>query len=580
LQASECSSCEADPKLTSAFVCAGNVNCADDFEVKGNIMPIYRGTSGDDTLIGSDNDDELYGLQGNDLLDARFGFDVIDGGPGYDIVSYKFYSSRIELSLTTGVVAFPGNSTRVDRLFSIEGVYAGSASDFIIGDGGNNVIDADFASNRFQHGNDAVYGLAGDDFINGGWGFDYLDGGDGVDIVDYSFFLDSSGTLFDLVRQQVFFSSQYSNGGNTDTIINFEGVIGGGGGDTFRGNANPNYFFGGAGNDVIDGAAGIDTAYYSGNRAEYHVSANVNGTFSVRDRVADRDGDDALAQVERLQFADREFLMSTLNQVPFAGQLGTLAAFASAAYQSGKADRDALIEGGWIPIEVFGTSISVGPTGAGDGTGLNTYVYGIGAATAFTAVKQVGGTSAFDVVISYGGTDDLADTVNDITTQLTGRFSAYNQTLQAYNAVIRSAIQEHAAILRNVYVTGHSLGGAAAQEYLRLAESSDVNHWGVTFGSPGTSVSPFGAVNHQLLQIEHANDVIGDVLFHRGVQLDVRDDAQPLSRIDSHRLDNYRATAETLDDIAAAEWAPVLTAFDDTQHVVIIGTDGAARFEL
>ncbi len=48
-----------------------------------------------------------------------------------------------------------------------------------------------------------------------------------------------------------------------DTIRNFENVIGGAGADTLTGDGLANYFFGGLGNDALDGGAGIDTADYS-----------------------------------------------------------------------------------------------------------------------------------------------------------------------------------------------------------------------------------------------------------------------------------------------------------------------------
>jgi hypothetical protein len=59
---------------------------------------------------------------------------------------------------------------------------------------------------------------------------------------------------------------------------------------------------GGAGNDSIDGQAGLDTAQYAANRSSYVVQATASG-YSVKANIGS-DGTDSLAQIERLRFAD------------------------------------------------------------------------------------------------------------------------------------------------------------------------------------------------------------------------------------------------------------------------------------
>ncbi len=51
-----------------------------------------------------------------------------------------------------------------------------------------------------------------------------------------------------------------------------------------------------AGDDTLDGGAGVDTAIYSGNRADYTISATA---------VSGPDGNDILSSIERLQFTDK-----------------------------------------------------------------------------------------------------------------------------------------------------------------------------------------------------------------------------------------------------------------------------------
>ncbi|MGZ5530179.1 MAG: hypothetical protein ACXWJB_15995 [Limisphaerales bacterium] len=65
-------------------------------------------------------------------------------------------------------------------------------------------------------------------------------------------------------------------------------------------------FFGNGGNDTIDGSSGFDTAGFSGNRANYFIGTNANGSVSVTDlRSGSPDGTDTLLHIDLLQFADR-----------------------------------------------------------------------------------------------------------------------------------------------------------------------------------------------------------------------------------------------------------------------------------
>jgi subtilisin-like proprotein convertase family protein len=104
-----------------------------------------------------------------------------------------------------------------------------------------------------------------------------------------------------------------------DTVI--ENAIGGDGSDRILGNAAGNtlrgmrgddWLFGGDGDDVLDGGNGndtldgrdgMDTAVFTSKRAEAIIVRTSLG-FSVRDTVSERDGTDALLDVERMQFAD------------------------------------------------------------------------------------------------------------------------------------------------------------------------------------------------------------------------------------------------------------------------------------
>jgi Domain of unknown function (DUF4214)/RTX calcium-binding nonapeptide repeat (4 copies) len=58
------------------------------------------------------------------------------------------------------------------------------------------------------------------------------------------------------------------------------------------------------GNDRLDGGGGLNHSFYTGLLAEYTVSQNNDGSISVIDSMAGRDGADSLLRIERLHFAD------------------------------------------------------------------------------------------------------------------------------------------------------------------------------------------------------------------------------------------------------------------------------------
>jgi subtilisin-like proprotein convertase family protein len=101
------------------------------------------------------------------------------------------------------------------------------------------------------------------------------------------------------------------NNGSTSTIAgqsltiaagsDIENAVGGDGNDTFTGNALANIFYGGRGDDIIDGGGDIDSAVFAGLRSAYTLTA-LAGTGV---RVVGPHGTDTLSNVERLVFDDQ-----------------------------------------------------------------------------------------------------------------------------------------------------------------------------------------------------------------------------------------------------------------------------------
>jgi Ca2+-binding RTX toxin-like protein len=136
----------------------------------------------------------------------------------------------------------------------------------------------------------------------------------------------------------------------TELDDRFEGVggadeiYGGGGRDWIYGEYGNDVLTGGAGNDTLDGAWDLDTARFSGMRANYTLASIPTG-IEVRDNVSGRDGIDTLAGIERLQFSDGVLAFDASGN---AGQVYRLyqAAFARTPDNAGLKHNIGLIDDG------------------------------------------------------------------------------------------------------------------------------------------------------------------------------------------------------------------------------------------
>jgi len=134
---------------------------------------------------------------------------------------------------------------------------------------------------------------------------------------------------------------------------------------------------GGAGNDIIDGGGGSDTAVFSGDRANYTVTDNGDGSFTVVDSVGGRDGTDTVSNVETFQFADSSNSsanVESFNVVPasvdtIVGGLGddTLYGDSDRDYISGGSGDDKLYSGDGADSLDGGSGKDTLEGGAGDG---------------------------------------------------------------------------------------------------------------------------------------------------------------------------------------------------------------------
>ncbi|MFC4172787.1 hypothetical protein ACFOYU_12045, partial [Microvirga sp. GCM10011540] len=171
-------------------------------------------------------------------------------------------------------------------------------------------------------GNDTIYGGVGTERIIAGYGDDVIDGGGGDDEL---ILLTNVEHTIDLR-----ISTPQITGQGLDRILNIENLTGNIRGDTFTGNASDNTFTGKGGNDVLDGGGGVNTAVFSGNKADYTIT-NSNGTVTVKDNRASQDGEDTLTNIRFARFEAENKTVALINSAPISLALSGAAVAENAA---------------------------------------------------------------------------------------------------------------------------------------------------------------------------------------------------------------------------------------------------------
>ncbi|WP_414720224.1 hypothetical protein [Sulfuricurvum sp.] len=201
----------------------GSITLSDDIEnVSGS-------NSSTDTLTGNLLANVMWGNGGNDSLYGAGGIDTIYGGNGAD---------RLYGDIATPTLSDGGNT-----------IYGGEGNDTLYGGLGNDTLYGDDGGSYATSCNDTFVAISGSD------GTDAMNGGQGTDTVDYTAI--SNNISVTLAGAAV--ATVTVTGGNNDTVVNIENVIGGSGNDYIIGDGNSNYLNGGTGNDTLLGGGGNDT---------------------------------------------------------------------------------------------------------------------------------------------------------------------------------------------------------------------------------------------------------------------------------------------------------------------------------
>lgn len=213
---------------------------------------LLTGGDGSDLLDGGSGADSLYGGVGNDTLKGGSGSDILSGGTGIDTADYSASATAVNVTVN-GTVS--GGDAAGDTLSGIENLIGSALNDTLTGDAVSNYLSG-------GAGRDSLTGGDGDDTLAGGAGIDTLTGGAGLDYIDYS--TSSSGVSVNLATGAALYGDAQG-----DVLAGVDGIIGSAFDDTLVGfdaqgtapDVYTNIFYGGGGNDVMDGAAANDVLY-------------------------------------------------------------------------------------------------------------------------------------------------------------------------------------------------------------------------------------------------------------------------------------------------------------------------------
>lgn len=262
-----------------------------------------------ENMIGTVYGDLLFGDGADNVIDGGSGNDTLDGsahGINGDTLSYATATAAVTASLATGTASGGGGS---DTFTSFENLTGSAYDDNLAGNGGANRLDGGTGTDTVTYAAAAsavavtINGIgtlgdaAGDvlssienlvgsafgdilvgsnqaNFIDGGLGNDTMDGGAGTDTVTYA--AAASAVSVDLSMLGI----NATGGLGSDSLINFENIVGTAFNDTLTGDGGSNVIEGGAGVDSMNGGsgAGSDTATYVNSNAGVNVSLVTGAT--------------------------------------------------------------------------------------------------------------------------------------------------------------------------------------------------------------------------------------------------------------------------------------------------------------
>ena len=274
------------------------------------------GFSGNDTLYANGGDDILDGGFGDDLLKGGIGNDVLMGGSGTDTAAYSYAFSQYTVVPEAAGCLIIFGAEGIDLLQDVEALqfsdrsYSTSAFTPIAVSGGVYLTAVTSVDMRSFKTWNATSSGGGSKFVYAG---DGANGQAAFGSFTYnSYGVLSGGTIQSIAVMENYLPKYNVTGLNLD-VATYNNIVASNnalglarfvlaGTDRILGSNYDDYLTGYAGNDTIDGGAGVDVAVYSVAYNPSMIVRNANGSATVTTYV---DGTDTLSNIEYLQFSDR-----------------------------------------------------------------------------------------------------------------------------------------------------------------------------------------------------------------------------------------------------------------------------------
>ncbi len=241
-----------------------DAGAGDDIVFGGAGNDVIHGGAGNDSLHGGDGNDTIFGGAGRDVITGGDGDDIIDAGEGDDVVDGGSGDNLIDAGAGDDDIAASGGDNTV---------LAGDGCDQVDLGEGDHVVRAGPGDDRIttSDGNDRIFGEEGEDLLQGKAGKDMLDGGPGKDRVeggpDDDWIVatsDAANDCYDGEEGRDTLDLSHTEKGVTvdlkrgtavgieigsDTVIDFEAILGGSGDDCLIVGAKAASLKGGKGDD-------------------------------------------------------------------------------------------------------------------------------------------------------------------------------------------------------------------------------------------------------------------------------------------------------------------------------------------
>ena len=241
------------------------LNAGTDLAISSYLGTYVLGANVENGRITATGAASLAGNGANNLLYAGAGNNSLNGSSGTDTVSYQYATAAVTVSLAIAGAQATGGSG-LDTLVSIE-----------------NLVGSNY--------NDSLTGSNGDNTLNGGLGNDTLAGGLGNDSYAVNSTLDIVTEGLNAGMDQVNSAlANYTLGANLEN-----GRILHTGAANLLGNELNNVLYAGAGNNILNGGAGSDTASYQYATAAVTLNLSVTGA-----QATGSSGSDTLANIQHL----------------------------------------------------------------------------------------------------------------------------------------------------------------------------------------------------------------------------------------------------------------------------------------